>query len=269
MIEDDRGPALALQRAHQLEDLGLDRHVERGRRLVGDQQLRLAGQRHRDHRALPHAARQPMRMLVEALRGRRDAHPLEHLERALRRLGAADAPMPQQPLDDLLADRERRVQRRHRLLEDHRDAVAAQVAHRRRLEPDQLAALEADRAAGDAAGRRRHQPHDRERRDALAAARFADDGERAARLDREAHAVDRRELARVGDEVGAQVADFEQRAHPPVTPFAARKASIRCSISARSITPAGRPRPARQATNGWKRSRLSAYSRRSSATGSA
>ena len=33
---------LLLQLAHQLENLRLDRHVERGRRLVGDQQLRVA-----------------------------------------------------------------------------------------------------------------------------------------------------------------------------------------------------------------------------------
>ena len=38
------------------EDLRLDRHVERRRRLVGDQQRRAADQRHRDHRALPQAA---------------------------------------------------------------------------------------------------------------------------------------------------------------------------------------------------------------------
>ena len=42
----------------QVEDLLLDRHVERRRRLVGDQQLRLARDRHRDHHALLLAARQ-------------------------------------------------------------------------------------------------------------------------------------------------------------------------------------------------------------------
>jgi hypothetical protein len=35
----------------------------------------------------------------------------------------------------------------------------------------------------------------------------------AAGLDREAHAVDRRELAVVGAEMGAQVANLEQRGH--------------------------------------------------------
>ncbi len=54
--EQHRHAELVLQVAQQLQDLRLDRHVERGRRLVGDQKRRLADQRHRDHRALAHAA---------------------------------------------------------------------------------------------------------------------------------------------------------------------------------------------------------------------
>ncbi len=54
--EDDGRAGLVAQVAHQVEDLGLDRHVERGRRFVGDQELGLAGQGHRDHHALGHAA---------------------------------------------------------------------------------------------------------------------------------------------------------------------------------------------------------------------
>jgi hypothetical protein len=53
-------------RLHQVEDLRLDGDVERGRRLVGDQQRRAAGQRHRDHRPLAHAARQLVRIIVDA-----------------------------------------------------------------------------------------------------------------------------------------------------------------------------------------------------------
>jgi hypothetical protein len=123
-------PVSSLQRAHQLQDLGLDGDVQRGGRFVGDQQLRLAGQRHGDHHALAHAAGQLVRVFVEALLGRRDAHLPQHLDGAfpgLRRAergGAAG-------LDDLLADGEGRVQRGHRFLEDHRHAVAAQVRRSR------------------------------------------------------------------------------------------------------------------------------------------
>ena len=47
----------ALEVAHQLQDLRLDGDVERGGRLIGDQQLRIAGQRDGDHDPLAHAAR--------------------------------------------------------------------------------------------------------------------------------------------------------------------------------------------------------------------
>ena len=259
-------PVSVAQRAHQVEDLRLDRHVERGRRLVCDQEPRLARERHRDHRPLPHAAREPVRIVVEAPLGRRDAHPAQHLDRVRLRRLAADPTVAQDALDDLLADGERRVERAHRLLEDHRDPVAAQLAHRRRRQLEQIGALEPDLAAGDAARRPRHESHDRQCGDALAAAGLADDAERAARLQREAHAVDGAELAAFDVETGAEITDLEQRAHRP---RAARKRSISASIAARSVTPAGRARLGRQATNGWNRSRLVSYSRPSSATGSA
>ena len=43
---------------HQLERLRLYGDIEGGARLVGDQQLRLVGERHGDQDALVHAARQ-------------------------------------------------------------------------------------------------------------------------------------------------------------------------------------------------------------------
>ena len=90
--QDHRGAEGLLQLAHQLEDLRLDRHVERGGRLVGDQHLRVARQRHRDHHPLAHAAGQLMRIGVGApLRlGDRDA--AQHLDRVVHRRRARDSP---------------------------------------------------------------------------------------------------------------------------------------------------------------------------------
>ena len=65
--EQQRHAALAHQAVEQLEDLGLGGDVERGRRLVGDQQLRAAGERHGDGDALALAARDLVRI------GARDA----------------------------------------------------------------------------------------------------------------------------------------------------------------------------------------------------
>jgi hypothetical protein len=53
---EDRHAEPPLQVAQEVEDLGLDGHVERRGRLVGDEELRIAGQRHGDHDALAHAA---------------------------------------------------------------------------------------------------------------------------------------------------------------------------------------------------------------------
>ena len=64
--EDDAGVDPGAQVAHELEDLGLHRDVERGGRLVRDEQLGLARDRLRDHRALPLTAGELVRVGVEA-----------------------------------------------------------------------------------------------------------------------------------------------------------------------------------------------------------
>ena len=64
----------------QLEDLGLDRDIERCCWLVGNHQRRLTGQGHRDHHPLPHAARELMGILVDPLLGVANPHKPEHLE---------------------------------------------------------------------------------------------------------------------------------------------------------------------------------------------
>ena len=52
--------------ADEVEDLRLRRHVERRRGLVGDQQVGVVHQRHRDHHALAHAARELVRVALAA-----------------------------------------------------------------------------------------------------------------------------------------------------------------------------------------------------------
>ena len=69
--DDRRVEARACRPSQQIEDLRLHRDVERGGRLVGDQQLRAAAAGHRDHHALAHAARELVRIAVEARRALR------------------------------------------------------------------------------------------------------------------------------------------------------------------------------------------------------
>ena len=80
-----RRAVIAAQALQQRDDLRLDRHVERGGRLVGDDQLRSARERERDHDALAHAARELVRIVVDAPRGGRNADFLQQARsRALR-----------------------------------------------------------------------------------------------------------------------------------------------------------------------------------------
>ena len=118
-----------------------------------------------------------------------------------------------QRLGDLLADGHHRIERGHRLLEDHRDVVArarARISSSLKLqEIDGHPSL--TEPADDTARRVGDQPHQRQRRHALAAARFAHDGQRlAARRRRTAtpSTAFADALARV--EVGFQVGDGEQ-----------------------------------------------------------
>ena len=59
--EDVRQPELRLEVLQQVEDLRLDGDVERGDRLVADDQLRVDRERPRDADALPLAARELVR----------------------------------------------------------------------------------------------------------------------------------------------------------------------------------------------------------------
>ena len=71
--EQHRHAELGLQVLEQLEDLRLHGDVERGRRLVGDQEVGAIGERHGDHHPLALAAGELVRIGAEPLRGVGDA----------------------------------------------------------------------------------------------------------------------------------------------------------------------------------------------------
>ena len=181
--DDDRGVELPLEVLQQVEDLGLHGDVERGGRLVGDQQRRVVDQPHRDHRPLPHAAGELVREVVDPAVGLRDADPVEHLDRlapgvALGRIRVVH----QVGLGQLAADLVERVQRRQRVLEDHRDRVAAQLAHPVLGQADDLGAADPDRA-GDLADLASCRPRIAIDGDRLARSGLAHDAQRLAELD--------------------------------------------------------------------------------------
>ncbi len=118
-----------------------------------------------------------MRIVAETGGGRRNADGVEHLDGAALGVGTGNAIVPADRLGQLIADGEDRIERTHRLLEDHGDALAADGAQLRGAGGQQILALEEDLAAEHARGWRRQQTEDREGRDALAAAGLADEAE--------------------------------------------------------------------------------------------
>lgn len=213
--EQDAAARLVAEPGQQRDDLRLDGHVERGGGLVRDEQLRLAGQRHRDHGPLPHPARELVRVVLDAAARVRDPDEIEHLGGPGERGAPRAALVPPVHLGDLVADGERRVQARHRLLEDHRDLVAADVAQLLRRHVDQVPALVQHPSGRGARVRVRQQPQHREARDALARTRLADQAHDLTGPDVEGHARDDVRPPAIGQEVDMEIVDLQQRAAVP------------------------------------------------------
>ena len=153
--EEQRHAELLLKVGKQFEDLCLHRHVERSGRFVSDEQVGLSGQRHGDHDALPHAPREFMRVIVEALVGLRDADQLHQFEGPPARHFLRDLLVRADGLRNLRSDPEERVQARHRLLEDHGHARTVQAASLPGGQRPEILPPEADAATRNPAGGRR------------------------------------------------------------------------------------------------------------------
>src|SRR3546814_6526191 len=102
--EEDRHAVAPLDVLDESQDLRLRRHVQRGGRLIGDQQGRLQSQRHRDHDALALAAGELMRIgVVERLR-LRQVHVAHCLQHARAPLAETEVAMDLQHLADLRSE---------------------------------------------------------------------------------------------------------------------------------------------------------------------
>ena len=108
------------------EDLGLDRDVESGRRLVRDEELRTGAKGHRDQDPLPHAAGQLVGILAKALLRGGDADLFQDVEGSLPDLCLRPKRcVSPKDLRELSSHIHEGIQRGHRVLEDHADAFPA------------------------------------------------------------------------------------------------------------------------------------------------
>ena len=200
---------IPLQVADQREDLLLRGDVERGGRLVGDQELRLQHQRHRDHDALALAAGQPMRIGGEDTLDLGQADLLHHGEDALAPRPRIEVGVDPQHFVDLPADRHHRVERGHRLLKDHRHAGGAQLPQAPVAGGKDFLADQFDAAAGGHQRAFLQQAHHRQRCDRLAGAAFADQAQRLGFAHLQRDAIDDALAARVLAEADDEVVDVE------------------------------------------------------------
>ena len=211
--------ALRDEIAQEVEDLRLQHHVERRRRLVGDQQFWLQRAGDGDDDALALAAGQFVRIARqrEFCRGQADA--VEHFARTLFGIRATGFGVPAYAFGHLFADGLDRIERRHRLLEHHADIVAAQRAHLVLGCREDVDAVERD-APGGARGMRQ-KPHHRQRGHRLARAGFADQPHDLAGRDGKLHVFEDRRVA----DGQRQVVDFQQ-AHRCRRDFGSRMSAM-------------------------------------------
>ena len=199
-----RGAVVAPQALDQRDDLRLHGHVERGGRLVGNDQFGLGADRKRDHDALAHAAGEFMRVGDDALFRGGNADLGEQVDGAFARGGFREAGMGADGLDDLVADFVERIEAGQRILKDHADPFAPDAADLLRRQMVDPRAQEMDLAARDAAGRIDQADHGKPG-DRFAGAGFAHHPKHFALGDVEGDAVDRAQGVAAGDELHPQV----------------------------------------------------------------
>ena len=128
MTDQQHGGAAGPERVEQLEDLGLDGHIQGGGRLVRDEQRRRQGDRRGDEGALA----QPAGELAGALPGSegriRDAGVGEQLEHTGASSGRSELGVQAQRVVDLPPDGAQRVQGDQRILQDKTDLLPADAA---------------------------------------------------------------------------------------------------------------------------------------------
>ena len=111
--------------------------------------------------------------------------------------------------DHLFPDREHRVQGHHRILKDHRNAVATDASQAAILHARQLLAVEGDATAGDIAGLG-DQVQQAEGRDRLACPGLTDDPQSLAAIEAETDVAQGAYVAAAQGETNVEVIHFQK-----------------------------------------------------------
>ena len=139
--------AFSLQILQQIENLRLDRDIERGGRLISDQQGRVAGQGHGNHHPLFHTTGKLEGIFVEPAIGIGNANGRQQLAGTNTNNIGSEIATTRQHFANLATDRHDRVEAGRRLLKDHGHATAPNPAHVHFRQAQQFAAIESNIAA--------------------------------------------------------------------------------------------------------------------------
>ncbi len=188
MADQDQRLAAGPRLVEQPQDLGLHRDVERRRRFVGNQQLRIQRERGGDQRPLALAPRQLMRQLSHLDLGIRHTDELQQRDDALGQFGFCYArTMQTEAFADLPADRSQLIERHQRILQDKTDILAAQAPPVSIRYTNEVVPVEAQLVGTDE-GVLPGQADEAARCHALPRTGFSDDGKAVSRIEREGNA---------------------------------------------------------------------------------
>ena len=198
---------------HRLQYLDLGGDVERGGRLVEDQEVRHADHGHRDHDALALPAAHLVGIALRHLRGVGELEQLHLLDDAPVAFRRAHDAVHEQALDQLLADEDAWIERGRGALGHVGDPASPDVAKCGAAQREKIRFSEAHPSAREA----RAGPavaECRQRNGGFPCARFADEGDDLTRSYAHAHvARDRQPLLRGRLALHPQVLDGQALAH--------------------------------------------------------
>ena len=165
-----------------------------------------------------------MRVVVNPTLRRRNSHPAQHINRVLSCFLIPKIAVAANALNQLVTNREGRVERRHRLLENHGYPVAAQSAHSGSRQLGKVNTIESNRPSRYAALAFGKQAHDGQRGHAFAAAGLANNAQRAPSLHGKADVINGCKFPAFNLEACRQTPHLEQGAHA-IAPLATLRAA--------------------------------------------
>ncbi len=151
--------------------------------------------------------------IIETVSCPGNTHHLQQLGAALACLLFVHAQMQLQGFANLEANRQHRVERRHRILEDHGDPVAPDLADFVVVKLEQIASVELNFPGHHLARRAGDETNQRHDADALPTTALADDCQGLAFIQRIRNTIDCFDDAIFREKVGVKIADVKQCAH--------------------------------------------------------